>query len=214
MHDQSIGRPLLRLMLCPRIVTAGRFTSIDEALRAELEACGVPWPQTLDLLLLGYRGFRAGARCHTSWCHPKSQAHTELCSGMSSHIQVRTKIDLDVWNNKEDNQIDEVSVLLSRRLCRRVVCSAEESTIESIRQELYRLHGANPSRPVLAQAEARGHQCMLVRWITCTWYHPEIQTVTCWLSGESMEFTASLLRSLPPSKATTCRPSWQMHFLA
>eukprot|EP00439_Symbiodinium_sp_Y106_P083258 s60_g23.t1 len=60
------------------IVTAGRFTSIDEALRAELEACGV-----------------------------------------------RTKIDLDVWNNKEDNQIDE------------------DSTIESIRQELYRLHGVD-----------------------------------------------------------------------
>lgn len=65
------------------IVTAGRFTSIDEALRAELEACGVPF------------------------------------------FMVRTKIDLDVWNNKEDNQIEE------------------EATLESIRQELYRLHGVD-----------------------------------------------------------------------
>ena len=30
----------------PRIVTAGRFTSIDEVLRTELEDCGVPWLQT------------------------------------------------------------------------------------------------------------------------------------------------------------------------
>ena len=68
---------------------------------------------------------------------------------MSSRIQVRTKIDLDVWNNKEDNQIEEVSMQLSRRSFRRVVSSSEEATLESIRQELYRLHGAIPLWPIL-----------------------------------------------------------------
>ncbi|CAE7558912.1 IRGC [Symbiodinium pilosum] len=65
------------------IVTAGRFTSIDEVLRTELEDCGVPY------------------------------------------FMVRTKVDLDIWNNREDNQIEEAA------------------TMESIRQELYRLHGVD-----------------------------------------------------------------------
>ena len=35
----------LPMPLALRIVTAGRFTSIDEALRSELEECGAPWLQ-------------------------------------------------------------------------------------------------------------------------------------------------------------------------
>lgn len=55
------------------IVTAGRFTSTEVKLRAELERHGVPF------------------------------------------FMVRTKVDIDVWNNKEDNKMEEEATLAQIR---------------------------------------------------------------------------------------------------